>query len=67
MFISMFIGVILGLINIKLPSFIDTSITTLGNTMSPVAMLLTGVTVAKLSLKDTFNNYKVYLLSITTW
>ena len=46
-------------------SFIDTSITTLGNTMSPVAMLLTGVTVAKLSLKDTFNNYKVYLLSIT--
>ena len=65
MFISMFIGVILGLINIKLPSFINTSITTLGNTMSPVAMLLTGVTVAKLSLKDTFNNYKVYLLSIT--
>ena len=65
MFISMFIGVILGLLNIKLPSFIDTSITTLGNTMSPVAMLLTGVTVAKLSLKDTFNNYKVYLLSIT--
>ena len=65
MFISMFIGIILGLINIKLPSFIDTSITTLGNTMSPLAMLLTGVTVAKLSIKETFNNLKVYILSIT--
>jgi predicted permease len=65
MFISMFIGIILGLINIKLPSFLDTSITTLGNTMSPLAMLLTGVTVAKLSIKETFNNLKVYILSIT--
>ncbi len=65
MFISMFVGIILGLINIKLPSFLDTSITTLGNTMSPVAMLLTGVTVAKLSIKETFNNLKVYILSTT--
>ena len=65
MFISMFVSIILGLLNINLPTFINTSITNLGNAMSPIAMLLTGITVAKLSIKGTFTNLKVYLLSFT--
>lgn len=32
--------------------------------MSPVAMLLTGMVVASVSLKKTFSNYKIYIISI---
>ena len=64
MFIAMFAGMIIGLLNIKMPSFIDSAVTTLGDCMSPIAMLLTGITIAKIDLRKTFKNFSVYIVSV---
>ena len=64
MFISMIVGMIIGLIQIPLPTWIESMISVSANCMSPVAMLLTGVAISFISLKDTFTNVKIYLISI---
>lgn len=64
MFIGMAIGVVLGLTPLTLPSFVSKAVTTLGDCMSPVAMLLTGMTIAKIDLKKAFTNVPVYLASL---
>ncbi len=64
MFVGMIIGIIIGLLNIKLPVFVTSIISVSGRCMSPVAMLLTGMVVASVSLKKTFSNYKIYIISI---
>lgn len=73
MFIAMVIGIILGLANISLPDFVcEVSesgkvggvVGTLGDCMSPVAMLLTGMTIAKISLRSAFTNLSIYAVSL---
>ncbi len=64
MFVSMFIGMLLGLIGLKLPSFFTSVISTAGDCMSPVAMLLTGITVSSISLKRTFSDLRTYIVSL---
>lgn len=69
MFIGVFIGMILGLLktpfpNFELPGFISSSVSALGNCMSPVAMLLTGITVSNIDIKKTFTNMSIYLISV---
>lgn len=64
MFISMIIGMIIGLVQIPLPNWIESIISVSANCMSPIAMLLTGVAISFISLKDTFTNIKIYLLCI---
>ena len=64
MFISMIIGMIIGLIKIPIPSWIESIISVSASCMSPIAMLLTGVAISFISLKDTFTNIKIYLLCI---
>ncbi len=64
MFICMVIGMIIGLVGLKLPSFISSSVTSLGNCMSPVAMLLTGMTIAKIDLRKTLLNIAIYAASV---
>lgn len=64
MFIAMIIGMIIGIADIPLPSFINSAVTSLGNCMSPVAMLLTGMTIAKIDLKATFKNLSIYAVSV---
>ena len=61
MFVGMIIGMLIGIIGLKLPSSINTAITTLGNCMSPMAMILTGVTIAKIDLK------KVIFVKLTNY
>lgn len=72
MFIAMVIGIILGLTSVSLPNFIcevsDSGkvggvVGTLGDCMSPVAMLLTGMTIAKINLKSAFTNVPIYVIS----
>ncbi len=63
MFVGMAIGMVLGLISPPVPAFLQTAVDTLGNCMSPVAMLLTGMTVARIDLKKTFTNGSIYLAS----
>ena len=68
MIIAMFVGMLIGILkfpfqNFALPAFLDTSITALGNCMSPIAMLLTGITVANIDIKKTFTNRSIYILT----
>lgn len=66
MFISMLIGMILGISGLAkyLPDFAVSAINSLGSCMSPVAMLLTGMTVAELGLGKAFSKGSVYVISI---
>lgn len=64
MFIAMLVGMIVGLLSPTLPNFINTAVSSLGNCMSPVAMLLTGMTIAKIDLKRTFKTFSLYLVSL---
>lgn len=47
----MFIFMALGFFNIPLPIFVKTAVTTAGNCMSPLAMLLTGFVIGEYSIK----------------
>ena len=64
MFAGMLIGMIVGIMQIPVPDFLRDAITVSGNCMSPVAMLLTGITVSAINLKQTFKDVKIYALSI---
>lgn len=64
MFIALLLGMAIGLIGIPIPAFIDTAATSLGNCMSPVAMLLTGMTVAKIDLKKAFTSFTIHSVSL---
>ena len=77
MFIAIVVGMILGLISPLFTGieFLSTgygklfadkimdTINTLGKCMSPVAMLLTGITIAKIDLKKAFSNVSLYIVS----
>ena len=75
MFAGVLLGMILGITFSVLPEFklpamlqppvtaIDTCIEALKSCMSPVAMLLTGITVANLDLKKTFTNVSIYAVT----
>ena len=64
MFISMIIGMLIGVFAIPLPDFVGSAVSSMANCMSPVAMLLTGMTIAKINLKATFKNVSIYAVSI---
>ncbi len=64
MFIGMLVGIAIGLSGLKLPPFLANATTTLGDCMSPIAMLLTGMTIAKIDLKKAFTNVSVYVVSL---
>lgn len=64
MFIGMILGMIVGLTQLPLPGFVNTTLSTCADCMSPIAMLLTGITVASTDLKKTFTDGKIYLVSI---
>lgn len=66
MFIAMLIGMILGISGAVdyVPKFIVSSVNTLGSCMSPVAMLLTGMTVAEMGFGKAFSKVSVYVLSL---
>lgn len=63
MFVAMIVGIVIGLASITLPSWLLCVITVSGNCMSPVAMILTGVTLCNVNFKKTFTNVSIYVLS----
>jgi len=63
MFVAMIIGMIIGLANIKLPTWLTSLVSASGNCMSPIAMLLTGITVSSIDFKKTFTNIKIYIVT----
>ena len=64
MFIAMLLGMVIGLLNIPLPDWTTSIINVSGDCMSPIAMILTGVVVSSISLKKTFTNVRIYIVSI---
>ena len=64
MFAGMLIGMIIGLLQLHIPDFMADAIKVSGDCMSPVAMLLTGITVSAIDLKKTFADLKIYTLSV---
>lgn len=64
MFICMIIGMILGLTGLRLPNWTMNVIDTCGSCMSPVAMLLTGMTVAKMNFKTVLKDKSIYAVSV---
>lgn len=63
MFVAMLVGMVIGISGIKLPQFAQTASTSLGSCMSPVAMLLTGMTVAATDLKKTLKTPSIYAVT----
>ncbi len=64
MFVAMLVGMVLGLADLRAPAFAASTLDTLGSCMSPVAMLLTGLTVSAIDIKKTFRDKGVYLASL---
>ncbi len=72
MFIAMLVGIVAGLLLSRFipvqgtsdALFVISAIDQLGSCMSPVAMLLTGMTIAKIDLKKTFTKTSLYIISL---
>ena len=64
MCISMILGMVIGLVNIPIPGFIQSAINSAGNCMSPVAMLLTGMSIAQFDLKKILTLKGVYVSAV---
>lgn len=63
MFFGIIAGMILGLCGLTVPTFLQNAVDVLGGCMSPVAMLLTGMTVAGIDLRKTFTDPVLYAVS----
>ena len=64
MFFCMIIGMVIGVFKIPMPSFVGSAITSTANCMSPVAMLLTGMTIAKINIKKVLKIKSIYVVSV---
>ena len=64
MFAAMIIGVVIGLGGIKLPNFLSTVVNVTGSCMSPIAMMLTGITIANMDVKKVLSIKSIYVVSI---
>lgn len=63
MYLAVLAGILIGIANVPIPTFLSNVISTCGNCMSPVAMLLTGIVVSKTNLKTVFASKSIYLVS----
>ena len=63
MFAALILGMIIGLAGITLPKPIMSVITSAGNCMSPIAMLLTGITVANMDFKKVLSMKSIYAVT----
>lgn len=63
-FLSVIIGMVIGLTQIPLPSFLSTTLSAASGCMAPIAMLVTGFIIGEYDLKKLFRLKKVYILSI---
>lgn len=64
MFVAMIVGIVLGLCDIPMPTFATKVIGITGECMSPVAMLLTGITIAKMDMKKVLAIKSIYAVSL---
>jgi len=62
-FICTLIGMCIGLFSIPMPDFLNSAISAAGSCMSPVAMLLTGMTIGRCNFGEVLKNKGIYLFS----
>ena len=63
MMICMIVGMVIGLTGWQMPGFLDKTVATVKDCMSPVAMLLTGITVAGMNIKKILSMWSVYVVT----
>lgn len=67
MIISLFVGMVLGIVfsavGFTLPRFINTVVKTCGDCMSPVAMIITGITFGGMDFKKVLSTKSIYIVS----
>ena len=64
MFAAMIAGLVIGLCDLQLPDFLSQVVTTTGNCMSPLAMVLTGITIAKIDMKKVLSIKSIYVVTL---
>lgn len=63
MFIALIIGAVIGISGIKLPDFLLTVVGTCSDCMSPIAMIITGMTFAGISIKKVLSDVSIYFIT----
>lgn len=63
MFIAMLCGMAVGILSLPLPQGVTSAVSLLGDCMSPVAMLLTGLVLASVPLRWALSDRSVYIAS----
>ena len=61
--IAIFIGAVLFLLKIHLPVIVDDTLHAVGSTIGPVSMIVTGMLIAGMNLRDIFTNRRVYAVT----
>ncbi len=64
MFICMILGMIWGISGLPTPTFAQSILDSLGACMSPIAMLLTGMVIAKSKLSEVLSHKNIYVISV---
>lgn len=64
MFGGMLLGMVIGLCNIPMPAPVTNLLKVTGDCMSPIAMILTGITVARMDFKKIMSMISIYVVSI---
>ena len=62
--ISVLIGMVLGLIGVRLPGFLDTALSQASGCMGPVAMILTGFVVAGYGIRNLLGDSRIYIMAV---
>ncbi len=62
--IACIIAVLIYAFNIKLPSFVVSTVDMVGNVTTPLSMMVIGVSLAKINLKDLISDKNLYIFSI---
>lgn len=63
MFVCTLLGMLIGILGIPVPKFISAAVSAAGSCMSPIAMVLTGMTIARFNLRDVLGIKSVYLVT----
>ena len=61
--ISVLIGMVLGLIGVRLPGFLDTALSQASGCMGPVEMILTGFVVAGYGIRNLLGDRRIYIMA----
>lgn len=62
--IAVFVGAIIGILAIPMPSFVGDALGAAGSCMSPVAMLLTGITISHIDIGKVLKSKGIYIASV---